>query len=127
MRLDYNPGEYYENRLFNAAAAAEGFDTALFPDSTGLPPAAHESVVRRAAGALYYALKGASKLGHEHVGIPLSIGMLVATFAALTMASALLTICSRFGLFRSAPPASSRDEPVRARQPRCRTCRHPKC
>src|SRR5690349_250436 len=35
----------------------------------------------------------------ESLGIPLSIGMLVATVAALTMAPALLTICSRFGLF----------------------------
>src|SRR4029079_10977202 len=35
----------------------------------------------------------------QSLGIPLSIGMLVATFAALTMAPALLTICSRFGLF----------------------------
>ena len=42
------PAEYYENRLFNAAAAAEGFHTALFPDSTGLPPAAHESGGRQA-------------------------------------------------------------------------------
>src|SRR6266436_10184750 len=35
----------------------------------------------------------------ETLGIPLAIGMLVAVFAALTMAPALLTICSRFGLF----------------------------
>ncbi|OBF33843.1 hypothetical protein A5724_01545 [Mycobacterium sp. ACS1612] len=35
----------------------------------------------------------------QSLGIPLAIGMLVATFAALTMAPALLTICSRFGLF----------------------------
>jgi RND superfamily putative drug exporter len=33
------------------------------------------------------------------LGIPLAIGMLVAVVAALTMAPALLTICSRFGLF----------------------------
>ncbi|HEX4587910.1 MAG TPA: MMPL family transporter, partial [Mycobacterium sp.] len=33
------------------------------------------------------------------LGIPLAIGMLVAVAAALTMAPALLTICSRFGLF----------------------------
>jgi RND superfamily putative drug exporter len=35
----------------------------------------------------------------QSLGIPLAIGMLVATIAALTMAPALLTICSRFGLF----------------------------
>jgi ApeA N-terminal domain 1 len=57
LGLEYDRGGYYENRLFNAAAAAEGSHTALFPDSTGLPPAAHESVVRRVASALYYALK----------------------------------------------------------------------
>jgi RND superfamily putative drug exporter len=33
------------------------------------------------------------------LGIPLAVGMLVAVAAALTMAPALLTICSRFGLF----------------------------
>ncbi len=33
------------------------------------------------------------------LGIPLAIGMLVAVAAALTMAPAMLTICSRFGLF----------------------------
>jgi RND superfamily putative drug exporter len=35
----------------------------------------------------------------QSLGIPLAIGMLVAVFAALTMAPALLTICSRFGGF----------------------------
>ena len=35
----------------------------------------------------------------QTLGIPLAVGMLVATFAALTMAPALLTICSHFGLF----------------------------
>ena len=35
----------------------------------------------------------------QTLGIPLAVGMLVAIFAALTMAPALLTICSRFGLF----------------------------
>ncbi len=35
----------------------------------------------------------------QTLGIPLAIGMLVAVIAALTMAPALLTICSRFGLF----------------------------
>ena len=58
LGLDYEGGGYYENRLFNAAAAAEGFHTALFPDSTGLPQTAHESLVRWVESALYYALKG---------------------------------------------------------------------
>ncbi len=35
----------------------------------------------------------------QSLGIPLAIGMLVGVFAALTMAPALLTIGSRFGLF----------------------------
>jgi putative drug exporter of the RND superfamily len=35
----------------------------------------------------------------QTLGIPLAIGMLVAVAAALTMAPALLTVCSRFGLF----------------------------
>ena len=35
----------------------------------------------------------------QTLGIPLAVGMLVAVVAALTMAPALLTICSRFGLF----------------------------
>jgi RND superfamily putative drug exporter len=35
----------------------------------------------------------------QSLGIPLAIGMLVAVIAALTMAPALLTICSRFGMF----------------------------
>jgi Apea-like HEPN len=57
LGLDYDRGGYYENRLFNAAAAAEGFHAAFFPDSTGLPPEAHEVVVRRVESALFYALK----------------------------------------------------------------------
>ena len=43
----------------------------------------------------------------QTLGVPLAIGMLVAVAAALTMAPALLTICSRFGLF----------DPKRARGP----------
>jgi putative drug exporter of the RND superfamily len=35
----------------------------------------------------------------QSLGIPLAIGMLVAVFAALTMAPALITAASRFGLF----------------------------
>ena len=35
----------------------------------------------------------------QTMGIPLAVGMLVAVFAALTMAPALMTVCSRFGLF----------------------------
>jgi RND superfamily putative drug exporter len=42
------------------------------------------------------------------LGIPLGIGMLVAVAAALTMAPALLTICSRFGLFDPKRKAATR-------------------
>ncbi|MDX1883590.1 MMPL family transporter [Mycolicibacterium sp. 120270] len=35
----------------------------------------------------------------QTLGIPLAVGLLVATLAALTMAPAMLTICSRFGFF----------------------------
>jgi RND superfamily putative drug exporter len=35
----------------------------------------------------------------QTLGIPLAVGLLVATFAALTMAPAMLTICSHFGFF----------------------------
>lgn len=57
LGLDYERGGYYQNRLFNAASAAEGFHTALFPDSTGLPPDDHASVVRQVTSALFYFLK----------------------------------------------------------------------
>jgi hypothetical protein len=57
LGLDYHRGGYYENRLFNAAAAAEGFHTALFPESTGLSSEAHSSVVREVENALFYFLK----------------------------------------------------------------------
>jgi RND superfamily putative drug exporter len=42
------------------------------------------------------------------LGVPLGIGMLVAVAAALTMAPALLTICSRFGLFDPKRKAGTR-------------------
>jgi RND superfamily putative drug exporter len=35
----------------------------------------------------------------QTLGIPLAVGLMVATLAALTMAPALLTVCSRFGFF----------------------------
>jgi putative drug exporter of the RND superfamily len=35
----------------------------------------------------------------QTLGIPLAVGLMVATFAALTMAPALLTVCSHFGFF----------------------------
>lgn len=52
LGLDYIRGGYYENRLFNAASAAEGFHAALFPDSTGLPPEAHAALVEKVEQAL---------------------------------------------------------------------------
>lgn len=57
LGLDYIGGGYYENRLFNAASAAEGFHAALFPDSTGLPTEAHSALVRQIERALFYFLK----------------------------------------------------------------------
>ena len=62
----------------------------------------------------------------QTLGIPLAIGMLVAVAAALTMAPALLTICSRFGLFdpkrttqvRAAGAASVRRGAVAGPDPR---------
>jgi hypothetical protein len=57
LGLDYDRGGYYENRLFNAGAAAEGFHTALFPNSTGLPPEVHSSVARQVERALFYFVK----------------------------------------------------------------------
>jgi len=44
----------------------------------------------------------------QTLGVPLAIGMLVAVAAALTMAPALLTICSRFGLFDPKRKAGTR-------------------
>lgn len=57
LGLDYETGGYYQNRLFNAGSAAEGFHTALFPDSTGLPPDEHASVVRQVTRSLFYFMK----------------------------------------------------------------------
>jgi hypothetical protein len=56
MGLDYVSGGYYENRVFNAASAAEGFHAALFPDSTGLPAEAHSALARQVERALFYFL-----------------------------------------------------------------------
>jgi putative drug exporter of the RND superfamily len=44
----------------------------------------------------------------QTLGVPLGIGMLVSVAAALTMAPALLTICSRFGLFDPKRKAGTR-------------------
>jgi hypothetical protein len=57
LGLDYQGGGYYQNRLFNAGSAAEGFHTALFPDSTGLPTDDHASIVQQVTRALFYFLK----------------------------------------------------------------------
>lgn len=57
LGLDYTSGGAYQNRLFNAGSAAEGFHTALFPDSTGLPTDKHSAVVRQVTRALFYFLK----------------------------------------------------------------------
>ncbi|MDW5614230.1 MULTISPECIES: HEPN domain-containing protein [Mycolicibacterium] len=57
LGLDYVSGGAYQNRLFNAGSAAEGFHTALFPDSNGLAPDKHSAVVRQVTRALFYFLK----------------------------------------------------------------------
>jgi hypothetical protein len=52
LGLDYQPGGFYENRLFNAASAAEGFHAALFPNSTALPTQVHVALKKRVSNAL---------------------------------------------------------------------------
>jgi hypothetical protein len=49
--LDYNPGIYYENEIFNAASAAEGIHAMLRPGLTGLDPSKHEAIKKRAKEA----------------------------------------------------------------------------
>ncbi len=67
LGLDYFRGGYHENRLFNAASAAEGFLAALFPDSTGLPPETHGSLVRQVERALFYFLKADRNWGLSRI------------------------------------------------------------
>ncbi|MGV9711933.1 ApeA N-terminal domain 1-containing protein [Gordonia sp. NPDC003424] len=45
LGLDYDPSGYYENQIFNAASAAEGFHQALRPNSVSLDPSVHASIV----------------------------------------------------------------------------------
>lgn len=47
LGLYYNPNGYYENNIFNAASAAEGFHKALRPGSVDLDPAAHADLIGR--------------------------------------------------------------------------------
>lgn len=42
--LDYNEGGFYQNQIFNAASATEGFHAALCSESVGLPAEVHEKV-----------------------------------------------------------------------------------
>lgn len=58
LGLDYQPGGYYENRLFNAAASAEGFHAMLCPDTTALPEEAHTELATRVSNALTGLKKG---------------------------------------------------------------------
>jgi hypothetical protein len=44
LGIDYNRRGYYENQLFDVAAAAEGFHAALCPDATDLPAADHTAI-----------------------------------------------------------------------------------
>ena len=59
LGLDYQPIGYYEVRLFNAAAAGEGFHAALFPDSTAVDPDEHD-VLKKTVSRL---LKGIGRGG----------------------------------------------------------------
>lgn len=74
LGLDYQGGGYYENRLFNAASAAEGFHTALFPDATGLAPEVYEAVRKQVEAALSDTEKAArdwvlNRLGDNRPGL----------------------------------------------------------
>lgn len=42
--LDYGGRGYFQNKLFNAASAAEGFHQILCPDTTGIPDREHEDL-----------------------------------------------------------------------------------
>ncbi|MGW5074068.1 ApeA N-terminal domain 1-containing protein [Rhodococcus sp. NPDC004095] len=42
--LDYEPGGYYENQIFNAASAAEGFHTALCPKTKAISDEDHVAI-----------------------------------------------------------------------------------
>jgi hypothetical protein len=44
LGLDYQPIGYYEVRLFNAAAAGEGFHAGLYADSTAVDPDEHDAL-----------------------------------------------------------------------------------
>jgi hypothetical protein len=44
LGLDYEPGGYYEVRLFNAAAPGEGFHAELYPDSTAVDSDVHDAL-----------------------------------------------------------------------------------
>ncbi|WP_415973798.1 HEPN domain-containing protein [Rhodococcus sp. 077-4] len=49
LGLDYIKTGYYENRLFNAASAGEGFHTGLYPDSKQLTTEQHAAIKARVA------------------------------------------------------------------------------
>lgn len=61
LGLDYQPVGYYENRLFNAASAAEGFHAALCPDTTALPAEIHTALIKQVSTALSGLTKGLLK------------------------------------------------------------------
>lgn len=52
LGLDYQEGGYYENRLFNAASAAEGFHAALCPDTSAIPADAYAAAKKQISDAL---------------------------------------------------------------------------
>ncbi|MFE7422123.1 HEPN domain-containing protein [Rhodococcus sp. NPDC057529] len=50
--LDYNRGDFYQNQIFNAASATEGFHAALRPESIGIPDELYQEV-KTTARALF--------------------------------------------------------------------------
>jgi ApeA N-terminal domain 1 len=61
LGLDYQPIGYYEVRLFNVAAAGEGFHAGLYPNSTAVDPAAHNALKKKVSRLLKGLGKGARR------------------------------------------------------------------
>jgi hypothetical protein len=59
LGLDYEPGGYYEVRLFNAAAAGEGFHAELCPGSTSVDADDHDALKKTVSRLLKGLGKGA--------------------------------------------------------------------
>ncbi|MEU5879450.1 HEPN domain-containing protein [Spirillospora sp. NPDC047279] len=50
--LDYSRSGYYENKLFNAASAAESLHRALFPEATGLAEDQYRQLIQQVEAAI---------------------------------------------------------------------------